>query len=219
MGRTKPTDYSKLVIYKIRCLDENITDFYVGSTTCFKSRKNQHKIKVENGNKSKIYETIRANGGWENWSMIEIELYPCNSSTEARIREEYWRVELQATLNTIRAYCTEEEKKATHLQYIQKHSEEIKIQGKKYYQKHANKIKEYRKIYLEEHKEEIKIKWKEYYQEHNKEKQEYNTRYRLDKADKLKEKFECKCGGKYTRTNKTIHETSQKHILAISKMT
>jgi hypothetical protein len=211
MGRTKPTDYSKLVIYKIKCNDELILDFYVGSTTCFKSRKNQHKIKVENGNKFKIYETIRANGGWENWSMIEIEIYPCNSSTEARIREEYWRVELQATLNMIKAYCTEEEKKATHLQYIQKHSEEIKIQSKKYYQKHANKIKEYTKKYREEHKEEIKIKESEYREEHKEEIKIKNSKYRQNNGDKLKEKFECKCGGKYTHTNKSRHELSQKH--------
>jgi hypothetical protein len=128
MGRTKPTDYSKLVIYKIRCLDENITDFYVGSTTCFKSRKSHHKYSVENS-KLKIYETIRANGSWENWSMVEIELYPCNSSTEARIREEYWRVELQSTLNSQRAYRSDEELK-----------KDINLKNKEYYEKNKEVI-------------------------------------------------------------------------------
>ena len=30
---------------------------------------------------------IRENGDWNNWSMIEIEKYPCNDDNEARARE------------------------------------------------------------------------------------------------------------------------------------
>ena len=38
-----PTDYSKGFIYKLCCLDVNIKDIYVGSSTNFKERKKQHK--------------------------------------------------------------------------------------------------------------------------------------------------------------------------------
>jgi hypothetical protein len=139
MGRK--TDFSKLVIYKIRCNDPLIIDFYVGSTTCFKTRKNQHKTAWEKGTQ-KIYEVIRENGGWSNWTMVEIEIYPCNSSTEARIREEYWRVELQASLNTIRAYRSKDE---------------LKIQRAQYHQEHKEEINKKKALYREKNKEENKI--------------------------------------------------------------
>ena len=122
----KKTDYSKLVIYKIKCNDESVLEFYVGSTTNFTKRKNRHKKNVENGDKQKIYETIRANKGWSNWTMVEVEVYPCNFSTEARIREEYWRETLQASLNQRRAYRSEEKKAEYNKQYLQEHADEIK---------------------------------------------------------------------------------------------
>jgi len=45
---------------------------------------------------------------------------------------------------------------------------------------------------------------------------EYKKKYREDNKEKLnqkkREKFECKCGGKYTKSNQSIHERTQKHI-------
>jgi hypothetical protein len=144
MGRTKPTDYSKLVIYKIRCNDESVLDFYVGSTTCFRTRKSCHKGRCEK-DKQKLYEMIRANGGWENWTMNEVEVYPCNSSAEARIREEYWRETLQAKLNSNRAYLSDEARverdKQYQTQYQQENADELKIKKKQYRQEHADEIK------------------------------------------------------------------------------
>jgi len=203
MGRTKPTDYSKLVIYKIRCNDESVLDFYIGSTTCFRTRKSRHKSNSEK-DKSKVYEMIRANGGWENWTMVEIEIYPCNSSTEARIREEYWRETLHAKLNSHRAYLSEEARverdKQYQTQYYQEHAEEIQAYQKQYCQKHADKIKAQKAQYRQEHADEIKIKKKQYKQEHAEEIQA-----------KASQKFECDCGGKYTYKHIRAHERSQKH--------
>ena len=125
MGRTKPTDYSKTIIYKIKCNDELVLDFYVGHTTCFKSRKYMHKSHCKT-NTLKLYQMIRANGGWQNWSMIEIELYPCNSSTEARIREQYWIDELKAKLNMYKAFVTEKKEEYNKI-YREEHKEEAKI--------------------------------------------------------------------------------------------
>tara|TARA_R110000803_G_scaffold50829_1_gene105379 strand:- start:525 stop:1244 length:720 start_codon:yes stop_codon:yes gene_type:complete len=102
MPKTK-IDYSKTVIYKIVCDDDNITDLYVGSTTEFVKRKYQHKNACNNQNNRcynlKLYETIRENGGWENWRMIEVEKFPCNDKRQAECREEYWRKNLKAELN------------------------------------------------------------------------------------------------------------------------
>ena len=36
-------NYSKTIIYKLVCNDENVSEFYVGSTTDFTRRKYEHK--------------------------------------------------------------------------------------------------------------------------------------------------------------------------------
>ena len=80
MPRLK-TDYSKTVIYKIVCNDLEIKDYYVGHTTDFTRRKSCHKCACCNENSRdynfKVYQMIREYGGWNNWTMIEIEKFPC----------------------------------------------------------------------------------------------------------------------------------------------
>ena len=94
-------DYSETIIYNICCKDQNITDIYVGHTTNFIQRRYTHKIACSNNNNNlKIYTIIRANGGWENWDMIEIAKYNCKDSTEARIKENEHYQELKAILNS-----------------------------------------------------------------------------------------------------------------------
>ena len=113
MPRT-PTDYSKTIIYKIVCNDLSITDVYIGSTTSYRDRKYHHKSVCNNaknkGYNQKTYVTIRANGGWNAWSMIEIEKYPCNDNNEARARERYWYEVLKSNMNTIKPFITKEER-------------------------------------------------------------------------------------------------------------
>ena len=99
------TDYSNTIIYKIYCKDENIKDLYVGHTTNFIVRKYQHKTCCNNlSNKIKIYETIRNNGGWENWDMVELAKYNCKDIKEARIREQEYYEKLEANLNSVLPY-------------------------------------------------------------------------------------------------------------------
>jgi hypothetical protein len=103
-------DYSNTIIYKIYCLDETIIDTYVGHTTNFLKRKYQHKWTCINGNNSlKLYKTIQDNGGWENWNMVEIAVYHCNSPTEARIKEQEHKDLLKASLNAVKPFRTQEE--------------------------------------------------------------------------------------------------------------
>lgn len=110
-----PVDYSKTIIYKLICQDPNVTDFYVGSTTDFRSRKANHNRSCCNPtNKSYNelkYVTIRANGNWDNWRMVEIEKYPCADKREAEAREQHWMDTLNSTLNERKSFRTEEEKK------------------------------------------------------------------------------------------------------------
>ena len=107
-------NYKNTIIYKIVCNDLNIKDIYVGSTTNFIGRKRQHKKNCCNNIKKtencKIYKFIKENGGWNNWSMFEIEKFECNDGNEARTRERYWYEILNANLNSQRPLTTIEER-------------------------------------------------------------------------------------------------------------
>ena len=131
-------------IYKICC--DDCPDFvYVGSTKAFRQRKKQHKIdcKVRN---QKLYTTIRENGGWENWRMVIIEECGEISFTQARIKEEEYRVKLNANLNSHKCHTTEEGykdiKKKAEKKYTEKHKEEKQEYDKEYYKNNSEQILE-----------------------------------------------------------------------------
>ena len=91
-------DYSNTIIYKIYCKNQSISAVYVGHTTNFIKRKYQHKTCCNNiTNNLNIYKTIRENGGWDNWEMIEIACYNCKNSEEARIKEQEHYEEIKNT--------------------------------------------------------------------------------------------------------------------------
>ena len=96
-------DYSNTIIYKIYCNDTIIKTVYIGHTTNYYQRKCAHKNDCNNINSPKylssMYTFIRNNGGWYNWTMIEIAKYNCLDSTEARIKEHYHN-KLENGLNT-----------------------------------------------------------------------------------------------------------------------
>jgi hypothetical protein len=98
-----PIDYKKTVIYKIVCDDLEITDCYVGSTTDFIRRKSSHKSNCNNEKSKeynhKIYKIIREFGNWDNWTMVEIQKFPCEDSNEARKQERYHYEILNSNLN------------------------------------------------------------------------------------------------------------------------
>jgi hypothetical protein len=98
-------DYANTIIYKITCIDKAITDVYVGHTTNFVQRKHMHKRNCKNikaaNHSNKLYEVIRANGGWENWQMEIINYFNCADHYAARKKEQEYFVALNATLNSI----------------------------------------------------------------------------------------------------------------------
>lgn len=99
-------NFSYSVIYKIECIDTKITEIYVGSTTNNIQREEMHKQScddVEN-NHSRVYEFIRANGGWSNWRMVIIENFPCENRDTLREREQYFYEILKPKLNTNQPY-------------------------------------------------------------------------------------------------------------------
>ena len=98
-------DYSNTIIYKITCRDKAVTDVYVGHTTNFVQRKHAHKQNCMNSktpnHNCKLYEVMRANGGWDNWSMEIINFFNCADHYAARKKEQEYFIALNATLNSI----------------------------------------------------------------------------------------------------------------------
>jgi len=206
------TDYSKVVIYVIKCLDEKITEEYIGSTTDFIKRKYQHKSNCNN-EKSKEYnqlkyKIIRENGGYDNWTMIELEKYPCNDKREAEKKEEDIRVERNASLNMIKAFGGE-----TKEEYLKKYREQNKDKMKEYYKEYREVNKYQIKEYREANKEKAKEKHKEWREENKDQIKEYKKEYREVNKEQIKEQkkeynnkeYICSCGWIGTNNTKYYH--------------
>jgi hypothetical protein len=190
-----PIDYSKGFIYKLCCLDVSVKEIYVGSSTNFKQRKKSHKTDCNN-EKKKVYNSykykyIRDNGGWDNWTMIELHKFPCNDKRELECEENRVMIELQSQLNSKKAYRTEEEKKIQSKECCKKYNEE-----------HKEELKIKKLIYLKNNKEEIKIKSIKYREDH---KEIINM--------KKRERIVCdNCGCIINKTNKSRHIKTDKCI-------
>jgi len=187
-------NYDKAMIYKIVPKDNN--DYcYIGSTCDFKSRKNQHKTMCNNPNSrnynTPIYKHIRDNGGWEEYEMILIEYYPCETKLELHKRERECKIEYNDNLGNSIPCRTKKE-------YHQDNKERIE----EYRQNNIIKITERKKKYRKKNYDKIRNKEKEYY-EANKE----------AIREKAKEKIECQtCKCYIRRDSMKKHTQTKKHI-------
>ena len=188
---TTPKNY---IFYKIYCHDNDY--IYVGSTCNFNNRKRQHKQNTNLDNKKnnlKVYKTIRENGGWENWKMIQIGTREQITKRQAEQIEEEYILQLKAELNDKRAYLSEQVKK-----------EQKAISDKKYRESEKGKAsQERRKDYFTQYNnsEETKERKHEWYLA-NKERT----------LSKQAERYVCSCGKEVTIGKKARHEKTQFHI-------
>ena len=89
-------DYLKTIIYKIQHkTDKNI--FYIGNTTCLKSRTATHHYQWKKSN-NELYEMIRENGGMSCFDISMVKPYPCKDVLEVILEKENVRhkVEMDA---------------------------------------------------------------------------------------------------------------------------
>jgi hypothetical protein len=190
--------YQNASIYKIVCNDPDVKECYIGSTCNLYKRKSEHKSSCNNEkNKNynlRVYQCIRANGGWNNWSVIQIEAYSCNYKRELELRERYHLEELKANLNChipTRSYQewqedNKEKIKEKRKEQYEKNKEYYKEKSKQYKANHKEAVLEYRKLYNEKNKQVIK-----------------ETRSKL---------IECECGAVIGTHNKHLHARSKKHL-------
>jgi hypothetical protein len=180
---------------------------YVGSTRNMAVRKKSHKSNCNNVNSKaynlKVYKTIRGNDGFENWYMVTIEVMDNVTKLQAEMREDVYRVDLNATMNSKRASCGGITKQEYYQQYYQDNRE--------YYD-------EYNKQYYQDNKEQLSEQKKQYYQDNKQTISECKNQYRINNKNKINQKHDCDCGGKYTQINKAQHMKSKKHQKYISTL-
>ena len=219
------------IIYKICCDDCDYV--YVGSTQNFTRRKQQHKINSIGKNEKcqlKIYKTIDEYGGWENWRMVPVE--ECDESIQTRrqaeMREEEWRLKLNATLNSQRAFRSEEEKKEDKKEkckewmknneehaklqqktYRKENAEKVKGQKADFYEKHKEDIRACQTTYREENRDKINEQKREHYKENKKELLQKMATYREENKEQISEKkklkVKCSCGTIFRKEDKARH--------------
>jgi hypothetical protein len=130
-------------IYKLAIKDGSIDDCYVGSTSCIKQRKRQHKCSCNSEKDSKhyhlfVYKTIRENGGFENWDLYPLEKVQYDDKIEIQRRERHWVETLKPKLN--KQIPTRDQK-----EWMNDNNEVIKTKKKQYCLDNLDKIKTYRK--------------------------------------------------------------------------
>ena len=129
MPRKEINDYT---FYKIVCLDKDLDLCYVGSTANWKQRAIAHKYNATSEKSSqyniKLYQTIRENGGWDNFKMIQLGTREQLKKREAEAIEEDYRQELKAVMNTIKCYKTEQERKEDRQKTLNKTYEKVECE-------------------------------------------------------------------------------------------
>lgn len=196
-------EYSLLdyIMYKICPKNKELNYCYIGQTTNFTNRKRQHiKNTVTESDKKhyhlKHYETIRQNGGWDQWEIVELEKFNGKNKLEARMREQELIKEHKANLNSVSAFVTEEErsttKKAITEKYRENNKELIRQQEKQYKENHKDVIAEQMKKYREENKEKIYEKNKEYRENNKEQYQEWQKAWTEKNKELSKEKRKLK---------------------------
>ena len=156
---------NKGIVYKIEVGDE----LYIGSTEeklCV--RQGSHNRDLKKFPHRKLYKACIDNGinKIKCWWVADIVF---NSYAERRAIEETYRKKLNAELNSIKCYVSQEEKKEDRKQYHIDHKEE----KKQYYLDNKEKIAEYQKQYKLDHKEK---------------KAEQKKQYNLDHKEKITER-------------------------------
>ena len=171
-------------IYKLTCSETG--KLYIGSTIqTLKKRLCKH-LHNSNGCVSRDFINPKI-------QLIETIEY---TDYEKLLWRERFHVETTDCVNQVIPIRTKEERKQYLKEYHEEHKQELNESSKKYNEEHKQERKEYDKKYKQENKEKIKK-----YREENEEKIR-KQRY---------EKFNCECGGKYTRCQQARHFKTKKH--------
>lgn len=125
-----------------------------------------------------------------NPSIHLIKNFPCNSKKELELEERKFIEKINCVNKII--------PRRTRKEYYLDNIDNFKENSKNYYLDNKDKIKQQSKQYRQHNIDKI-------------------TQWRLNNIDKIKEKFNCECGGKFTYYRKADHFKTKKHLNFINK--
>ena len=146
-------------VYVIKCKDENIKDCYIGSTINLCRRIKQHKSDCNNPNSKahiyKVYEFIRNNGGFDNWTIETIKEVEVNDKIELKRYEAEQYDLLKPSLNCnnplIQIDMKQYQKEYYKEKYQDYHKKRYNEKKDEYKQRNNNRYKLFKTL-LENHK-------------------------------------------------------------------
>jgi hypothetical protein len=196
INQEKPKNkYENGKIYQIT--DTNFTECYIGSTIqslamrMGEHRKHYRKYKTEKYHYVSSF-ALFDKFGLENCKILLLESFPCNSKEELMAREGY-HVRTMKCVNKRVPGRTRAERKLEdpdrYREMIKRNNANRGEKGKSWRQKHYAKNKDQLLAQMKDYREKNKTQLQA----------------------KKNEKFECPCGGRYTRDNKAVHERTGKH--------
>ena len=226
-------NYSKGLIYKLCCNENDVKDIYVGSTTNFIRRKCSHKSSCTNPNDKaynyEVYKFIRDNGGWSNWSMILVREYKTSDKLKLKRKERKYIYKLGATLNCsiptrTKSEWYEENKsdiRKIQKEYYEENKSDIRKIQKEYYEENKHYFEKYSKLYRDTNKLDIQKVKKEYYERNKESIKEHQKQYNERNKDAINlhrnERIQCECGCIISRRNIARHQKAPKHIQLINQ--
>jgi len=96
----KYVDYSKTYVYRLTCKNPMISDAYISYTTNLTQRKYKHKREaLDLSIQTRLYDSIRKNGGWMNWKCEILEECACNNELQAKERVLFYILKMKPNLN------------------------------------------------------------------------------------------------------------------------
>ena len=196
-------------IYKLT--PHKCCEFYIGSTIDMELRERQHTTQVEISN-SKLYKTIRECGG--GYNMEVLYEYECVNETELRMEEQRCMDKMKPTLNTYRAFCSEEYITEYQKQYYEQNKDVLDEKQKQYNEQNKEVRRAKQKQYNEQNKDVIRAKNKKYYQESNyyENNKDKSKKYYQQNRKLLLQTITCECGCVVVKKKLNRHKQTKKHI-------
>ena len=144
--------YENGVIYMIKHKTDDTKEYYIGSSYDFKNRCSTHKSNCNNEKSKdynlKVYQYIRENGNWNEWTIVKLYDYPCKNKNELHLEEQIAVKEYKSKLNSRVPARTQKE-------YCIDNKDKILEQRKEYRNNNKEKIAQKDKEYRNNNKEKI----------------------------------------------------------------
>ena len=147
--------YENTIVYKIKCKDPLVPDFYLGySTFTLVHVSKMFEVRCKHDNKWPVCEFVRQNGDFENWVFERLDIKSCSNSLEARTELRKHFNASPPSLNkhlptrTNKEYARGEKNKEAQKAYRLTHLEKYTKTKKTHYQRNRDVLLKKRQEYL-----------------------------------------------------------------------